>query len=65
MALRKKVLRLNVPLKGFSKGAAVLVVVDQNGVVLDQYWRRRVKDATTDNCVQFVNPKKKKDDVLP
>lgn len=58
MSVRRRVLRLNAPLGGLFVGATVRVEVDKNNVVTDQYWRRRVKDALTDNCVVFVEPPK-------
>lgn len=29
-------------------------------VKIDQYWRRRLKDAETDNCCELVNDKPKR-----
>lgn len=44
----------NVP--GFS--GVVTVQADENGLPLESFWRRRLKDAETDNCVEVVKPRK-------
>lgn len=44
----------NVP--GYS--GAVTVKTDAAGVPLDRFWRRRLLDAATDNCVEIVKPTK-------
>jgi hypothetical protein len=47
----------NVP--GYS--GTVSVQVDQNGVPLERFWRKRLKDAVTDKCVEVVTRKPKKE----
>lgn len=53
-----KMLKLNTPLAGRPAGAQVRIAVDKDGTPMDQYWRRRMKDAQTDNCVEIIEPKK-------
>ena len=36
----------------------VTIATDENGTPLDQKWRRRLKDAQFDNCVELVKDKK-------
>jgi len=36
----------------------VTIATDENGTPLDQKWRRRLKDAEFDNCVEQVKDKK-------
>lgn len=60
-----KQLKVNTPLRGFKAGQ-VVPVKTQDGIILDPYWRRRLKDATIDKCVELVektiNKSKKKED---
>lgn len=42
----------------------VTVQTDDNGVPLERFWRNRLKDAKTDNCVEVIparTPKVKKE----
>lgn len=50
----KKVLQLNVPLRGLPKGAKVKIEVDKKGTPTERYWRDRLKDAKKDKCVKFI-----------
>lgn len=52
-----KLLKLNTPLRGHNAGVTVRVKA-RNGVLLDQYWRRRLQDAAIDNCVEIIQPRK-------
>lgn len=54
-----KELRLNANLRGKRKDDIVTVQVDAEGIPLDPYWRRRIEDASIDNCVEFVKKPKK------
>jgi len=38
----------------------VLVNTDERGVPLERFWRKRLADAETDNCVEIVRPKRKR-----
>lgn len=40
---------------GFS--GTVTVQTDEKGVPLERFWRNRLKDAETDNCVEVVRPR--------
>ena len=53
----KKVLKLNAPLRGLPDGAEVKVKVDKKGTPIDRYWRDRLKDAKTDQCVEWLGKK--------
>ena len=37
----------------------VSIKVDSDGVPLEKFWRKRLKDAETDNCVEVVKAKTK------
>lgn len=53
-------LKLNQPMKGYEAGREVVVQTDANGVPLEKFWRRRIRDAKIDNCVEVVKPSKPK-----
>ena len=38
----------------------VTIQTDGNGVPLDKFWRNRLKDALTDNCIEVVKPRTRK-----
>ncbi len=40
-------IKLNSPMRGFVKGQCVNVITDNNGVILDSYWRKRLKESET------------------
>ncbi len=46
--------------KGYQPGQVVTVQTDGDGIPLDKFWRRRIKDAKTDNCVEAVKSVKPK-----
>lgn len=49
---------VNKPVHGYKIGQKVTLEVDTNGVPLDRLWRRRVRDARLDGCIEkFVPPK--------
>ncbi len=53
-------LKLNMPFQGFAAGREITVKADANGVPLEKFWRRRLKDAVSDNCVEIVSQEKPK-----
>ena len=59
MTIIKK-LKINAPINGHKIGDIVSVHVDCDGQCSDRYWRRRLKDAKIDNCVEFVQEEQKK-----
>lgn len=51
----------NVP----GHSGTVSIQTDENGVPLEKFWRNRLRDAATDNCVEVIKapkPSKKDDD---
>lgn len=54
---KTKDLRINADFMKYRKGAVISVKVD-DGIPIDSFWRRRLKDAEFDNCVEFVKRKK-------
>ncbi len=56
MKLRK--LKLNYT-DGMRQAGTILTIrCDENGIPLESQWRRRLRDAKQDNCVEFVDDKK-------
>lgn len=53
-------LKLNMAMAGYEAGRTVTVQTDASGVPLDKFWRRRLKDAAIDNCVEEIKPSKPK-----
>ena len=49
---KNKMFTLNTSLRGHAIGTRLNLEVDNKGVVKDRYWRERIKDAETDNCIQ-------------
>lgn len=53
-----KAFKLNKDLKDKKTGEILNLKVDKNGVPIEQYWRRRLKDSKIDNCMEPVKAKK-------
>ena len=52
-------LKINKGLPGYSEGVTTTVTVDEHGTPLEKFWRDRLHDAETDNCVEIVKDKPK------
>lgn len=59
MKQKTLMLKLNVALRGHRAGEIIRLRTDNNGIMLDTYWRRRLKDAEIDGCVEIMNTPKK------
>ena len=46
--------------RGYTKGQAVTVQTDSTGIPLEQFWRKRLKDASVDCCVEVVKASESK-----
>ena len=44
---------------GYTAGVVLDIQIDPSGIPLDQFWRKRLKDAATDGCVEVVKASKK------
>jgi len=53
-------LKLNQPMAGYEAGRTVTVQTDASGVPLEKFWRRRLRDAKIDNCVEVVKASRRK-----
>lgn len=54
----QKKLKLNCAFRGHKAGSIINIEVSDDGTPKDSFWRRRLKDAKIDNCVEFVDEKK-------
>lgn len=52
-------LKLNFDLNGYKAGE-IIDIKDKNGIPTDKYWRKRLRDAVIDNCVEVMTDKKSK-----
>ena len=59
MKVKTKSLKINSPLRGLSVGDVIEIKVDKAGVPLERYWRDRLKESKTDNCVEILKGSKK------
>ena len=53
-------IKLNVDLGGCKKGRIINVVVDREGTIINEFWRRRLIDSQIDNCIEIVIEEKPK-----
>lgn len=53
-------LKINQDMAGYKAGRTINISADINNVPLDIFWRRRLKDAKSDNCVEVIKPSKSK-----
>lgn len=52
-------IEINMDFKPYAKGQ-VIKVRSANGVPLEKYWRKRIRDSEIDNCVTVKQPVEKK-----
>lgn len=50
-------LKLNAALNGLKVGEQITLETDKDGVIIDNFWFRRLQDSERDNCVEIVNNK--------
>ena len=55
--MKKFKFKLNKDLNGFKAGRVIGIACDDDGIPLDAFWFRRLKDAKIDNCIELVNEK--------
>ena len=53
-------IKLNTDLGGFQKGRVLNIAVDNEGTIIDAFWRARFKDSKIDNCIEIVIEEKPK-----
>ncbi len=53
--IRVKVrVKILADIPGHKKGQMVIIETDKDGIPLERFWRRRFKDAKTDNCLEII-----------
>lgn len=52
-------IQINKKIGPHPPGTTLGVDADLNGTPLDEFWRRRLKDAKTDDCCEILKPKAK------
>ena len=62
--MKKAKLKINkdFPARKLKKGFIISLLVDDNDIPLDMYWRRRLKDSQLDDCVEILGNKKDRTD---
>ena len=53
-------LKINKDMAGYKAGRTINIKADINNIPLDIFWRRRLKDAKSDNCVEVIKTSKSK-----
>lgn len=48
-------IKLNRRLLGKNAGTILRLETDKHGVVIDDFWRARIADARSDNCISIVS----------
>ena len=56
--------RLKTIIQKHPAGRVLRLPVDESGVVFNQFWRRRIDDSKTDNCLEVLKKKPKKGLIL-
>jgi hypothetical protein len=49
-------IKLNMDIAGHKK-STIIEVLDCDGVPVDEFWRKRLKDSKIDNCIELVSEK--------
>ena len=52
-------IKINKTIGDYGPGSVVSVDADKEGTPLNNIWRRRLKDAETDQCCEIVEPEEK------
>lgn len=58
-------IKLNTALLTHKKGDEI-TIADNNGIPIDEYWRKRLSDSNIDNCISVICPSAndKKSDIM-
>lgn len=58
-------IKVNQVIPGYSAGKTVPIKTDDIGIPLDKFWRDRLQDAKTDNCIEIIEVKSKASKTMP
>lgn len=56
--VNKVSLKINFAFGPYSVGQIITAFVDDDGVLIDRYWRDRLADSAIDNCISLVEKTK-------
>lgn len=56
----KKDFKLNIALRGIKAGKIISLEVNPEGLPLDSYWNRRMKEARLNKCIEVVKTVKER-----
>lgn len=48
-------IKLNVSMMGYPEGHEIDIELDKRGNPTDKFWRNRIRDSKSDNCIQIVS----------
>ena len=51
-------LKINFDFGKYKKDRVIRTTTDDNGIILDRYWRQRLKDSEIDGCISVVKEKR-------
>lgn len=51
--------KVNKTIPGYPVGVSVIVRINAKGIPLEKFWRDRLRDAETDDCIEIQKPKPK------
>lgn len=52
---KKLKIQVNFDVGKIKKGSQIMIDVDNAGIPLDKFWRKRLKDSAIDNCIQVTS----------
>lgn len=52
---KKLKIQVNINIGKIKKGSQIMIDVDNEGIPLDKFWRKRLKDSAIDNCIQVIS----------
>jgi len=53
--MRRMKIKLNVAMHGYVKDSVINIIVNQDNMPVDQFWRKRLNDSLIDNCIEIVS----------
>ena len=59
-----RILKINKDVGAHKAGSTFKVQCNNDGIPLDVFWRRRLKDSATDNCVEWKEVETKMNKVV-
>lgn len=57
--MKNQTYKANLPVATYRPGDIFRILVHDDGTPIDIYWRKRLRDAQRDNCIERVDTEKK------